>query len=269
VAAAMNRLGLLIVPALAAGALAAAAHADLGNSGPVVFDFVAVGTTSDAKPAIVRNLTGDPATIRSIGLDGKNAGDFRVVQDGCTNVTLPPSGRCTVAVAFRPRLSGTRTAALVAKADSCSTWVTLAGSGTDTGDRSVSARAAGCDATTAPPAATTTPTTTPTPGAPTQGAGDTTKKPASLKGAIGFPARCGTSRTLTIKVKAPKGLTLRTATAKRDGHKLATASVAKKASAALKVNGSTRKFKVSITLTVSDGRSTTASRTYAGCAKKR
>ncbi len=111
---------------------------------PIVFDFVAVGTTSAPQPTTITNAGGGRLTIKQIDVTGRNAKDFHVAGDTCTHHSLPAGGTCKVNVVFAPTAHGTRVANLKITDNSpCLDYIVLAGSGTDT-TTPVRAKAATC-----------------------------------------------------------------------------------------------------------------------------
>ena len=69
-----------------------------------------VGTRSAAAPVEVINEDRNPVSISGIGFAGADAGDFAETNN-CGS-TLPPHGRCTVKVTFKPTKQGHRSAIL-------------------------------------------------------------------------------------------------------------------------------------------------------------
>ena len=78
-------------------------------SGPLDFGTVPKGSPSDAKVIQVNNY-GPPATVTSVTIDGANAGDFTLEDDGCSGYQIPTAQACGVSVRFTPSALGTRTA---------------------------------------------------------------------------------------------------------------------------------------------------------------
>ena len=101
---------------------------------------VVVGQQSDPMPFGVFNIAFNRMTIASIALDGEDAGDFKVVTDGCTGQTLDASAGCIVQVAFAPLGSGRRTARVVATTEK-GAYTTMLVSGDGRWSPSVSASA--------------------------------------------------------------------------------------------------------------------------------
>jgi hypothetical protein len=78
------------------------------------FGEVAVGTVSDPRSFQVRSPLAYPSTV--VALEPSDA-SFQITENGCTGVTLPPSGSggCTVTVTFSPRASGETSAGITAR----------------------------------------------------------------------------------------------------------------------------------------------------------
>jgi len=104
----------------------------VGSGGSQSFDFgsVAVGATSAAKTASVRNLGGSPLPIKEVSLSGA---EFALGRDECTGKTLAPGTPCEVDVVFKPMTAGAKTGVLTIKAMACgeqTVLFTLVGTGT-------------------------------------------------------------------------------------------------------------------------------------------
>jgi hypothetical protein len=69
------------------------------------------GTTSAPQSVTVTNTGSASLFINSAAVP--NTLDFTVVGDGCSGLTLPAGGSCTVSITFSPADAGTRTAAFV------------------------------------------------------------------------------------------------------------------------------------------------------------
>ena len=106
----------------------------------------------------------------------------------------------------------------------------------------------------------TTPTSPPTPTPPT------TPPPVALADAIGLPAptSCVKGGRLTLRLKAPAGGKVVSATVKVNGRTKAKLK-GKKAAKALSLRGLKKTTKLSITVKASDKRTYSASRTYKAC----
>jgi hypothetical protein len=117
----------------APGTLFVAINAPFALPAPATLAFpsAGVGTSSAARAVSISN-DGLPALhIGGIALAGANAGEFRVLADGCTGRTLPAGASCAVALAMVPAAGGARTGALVVSSDSAEGPLTvpLGGSG--------------------------------------------------------------------------------------------------------------------------------------------
>jgi len=62
--------------------------------------------------SLVATNTELASNLRYLVITGLHAGDFQLEADGCTNNSLPPGSRCTVALAFKPGAVGIREAIL-------------------------------------------------------------------------------------------------------------------------------------------------------------
>ena len=82
----------------------------------VTWPRVAVGTEGLGVPVTVVASHATAARIKSVGLQGEDAGDFKILADGCSGMTVPPGEHCEVIVADDPTATGLRSATLVIKA---------------------------------------------------------------------------------------------------------------------------------------------------------
>jgi hypothetical protein len=73
---------------------------------------VPIGQSSGQTQFTVGNAGEVPLTIDAVGLAGWYPNDYRVVSDNCSKTQILPSGICTVAVEFRPKEAGERSAQL-------------------------------------------------------------------------------------------------------------------------------------------------------------
>ena len=91
-----------------------------------------VGATSDAQTVTVTNHGTAPQVYGAAALGGTDAGDFRVMADGCSNQAIAPAASCSISVAFAPTATGARAASLVLADNSATSphVVALGGSGT-------------------------------------------------------------------------------------------------------------------------------------------
>lgn len=88
-----------------------------------------VGRRSAAQTVTVTNHGGQP-TIRSIRIDGENAGDFTVTDAStCVHGPFPTDASCTIVVRFTPAEQGDRAAMLFVSGFSGGPGVSLWGTG--------------------------------------------------------------------------------------------------------------------------------------------
>ncbi len=99
------------------------------------FGSVAVGAISFAKTVKVTSTGWNgPLVVSSVTLGGTNPGDFSIVADGCSGVSLNPGASCSVKVSFEPFRIGTRTATLaIASNAGAPVAVSLSGTGVKSG----------------------------------------------------------------------------------------------------------------------------------------
>ncbi len=90
----------------------------IGTSGTVAltpnslaFGSVTLGATSASQTTTLRNGGSTSITVSSISVTGTNPGDFLIGSKTCGN-SLAAGASCTVTVAFKPTVAGTRSAAL-------------------------------------------------------------------------------------------------------------------------------------------------------------
>jgi hypothetical protein len=75
-----------------------------------------------------------PLVVSSLTLGGANPGDFSIVVDGCSGVSLPTGASCTARVSFEPFRIGARTATLsIASNTGSPVTVSLSGAGVKSG----------------------------------------------------------------------------------------------------------------------------------------
>jgi hypothetical protein len=93
---------------------------------PGDFGSVTAGTSSLDIKFTVTNTGGIPTGALNVALSGANAGSFVVDNDACTNVPLPASGLCTIAVHFAPPVGsiGAQQATLTVSAQQATPTVT-------------------------------------------------------------------------------------------------------------------------------------------------
>lgn len=119
------------------------------SGGPVIFNFVPAGTTSEAKSAAISNTGEGVLEITGAEVPLSSRHDFSIVTDGCTGAMLGPGQACTVSLVFHPAAVGTRLGELVITdaRGACSNYVTLVGSGTEAPTPTI-AKVASCTPTT-------------------------------------------------------------------------------------------------------------------------
>jgi hypothetical protein len=120
--------------------------------------------------------------------------------------------------------------------------------------------------TPAPPAPTPEPPSTPTPPTPPVGPGTATPPPVALADAMGLPAptSCVKRGRLRLRLKAPAGGTVVSATVKVNGRTKAKLK-GKKAAKALSLRGLKKTTKLSVSIKASDKRTYSATRSYRAC----
>jgi hypothetical protein len=93
------------------------------------------GVTSPPQTTTVSNTGNAPLFINGLSTRGAAVLDYTVTGDGCSGITLPAGGSCTLTVTFTPTADGTRTATLnvLDNAASSPQAVTLTGTGGGTG----------------------------------------------------------------------------------------------------------------------------------------
>ena len=103
----------------------------LPDTGSLVLATTGVGATSAARSVSIANDGRPPLHIAGAGLGGANPGEFLIVGDGCSGLTLAAGARCTMTVAMRPGAAGVRSADLAIASDSAEgvAHVALAGTG--------------------------------------------------------------------------------------------------------------------------------------------
>lgn len=82
------------------------------NPEEIDFGAVPVDETSPPAAATAISVGTGPVTIGGVTISGTHAGDFGIVNDGCSGATLPPTVACVVLVDFSPVDVGPRTATL-------------------------------------------------------------------------------------------------------------------------------------------------------------
>ncbi len=72
------------------------------NPSRLAFANQATGTTSTAQTVTVTNTGSAPLAVRTIGMEGGAADDFKMSQ-GCTNREIAPRGECRISLRFAPQ----------------------------------------------------------------------------------------------------------------------------------------------------------------------
>lgn len=85
----------------------------LADPGGVDLERAVVGEVGGRVAVDIDNIGFAPTSISNIRLDGTHPDDFEVLEQSCTNRALNPDASCTIAVEFRPRGVGYRSALLV------------------------------------------------------------------------------------------------------------------------------------------------------------
>jgi hypothetical protein len=97
---------------------------------PVTFDDVVVGSAAPQRAATVTNTGDVSVTVNGVSLSGPAAGDFSVVGDACTNVSLSVGSSCELQLGFSATQAGSRSATITASGSgSTSASAALRGSG--------------------------------------------------------------------------------------------------------------------------------------------
>jgi len=90
----------------------------------------ATGTTSAAKTVTVTNTGNAVLTVSGAALSGTNPADYVVTADTCSASNVPVGSSCGVSIAFRPTVTGTRTATLTVADNAANSPQTVSLSGT-------------------------------------------------------------------------------------------------------------------------------------------
>ena len=96
--------------ALSGTGTAAAAGGQLSAPPSVSLADTAVGSQSGSSVVTLSNVGGSPVTIASVA--SSNAGEFLLVSNNCTGVTVPSGGSCFFGVVFKPSTTGARTTSI-------------------------------------------------------------------------------------------------------------------------------------------------------------
>ena len=102
------------------------------SPGSVDFGGQPTAGVSGTRRVTVTNLAQGAITPSAATLGGPNAGDFRVVSDGCAGTSLARDASCALDVAFAPSVAGIRTASLNIPHDGVRSPFSVALTGTGT-----------------------------------------------------------------------------------------------------------------------------------------
>jgi hypothetical protein len=105
------------------------------------FGSVAAGAAGPIQVFQLRNESGDPYAVDSVGLAGADLGEFSIRSDDCTEAELPPGEGCAVAVRFDPESAGAKAATLRLRGNAGTTVARLSGNATATAPAAASAPA--------------------------------------------------------------------------------------------------------------------------------
>ena len=78
--------------------------------GAIGFGSVTLGNATSGRVLKITSTGTAPLVVSSLTVGGANPGDFSIVADGCTGVSLNPGTSCTAYVSFEPLRIGARTA---------------------------------------------------------------------------------------------------------------------------------------------------------------
>jgi Putative Ig domain len=99
----------------------------------LTFAAQAIGTTSPPQSITIANAGNASLFINSAATRGANPLDFTQVSDGCSGLTLPAGGTCSVSITFSPTASGTRSATFILTDNAANSPQTVPITGTGTG----------------------------------------------------------------------------------------------------------------------------------------
>ncbi len=247
------------------------------------FGGVVSGASAPAQTVSVTNDGGGPLFVSGTALLGPQAADFAITHDGCSRVSLPPGGTCTIAVSFDPASVGASSAQLsiISDAPGSPQLISLSGTGT-TGASVVQAASSTTTITAAATTVTqtsavtvasaaapsTVTTTTSTSASTTRSAVTGSSVTTTLASELGLPAATACVRSLSIDLHAPPGATLAQVKILLDGRVVRTLSFTARRPASPDVTlgvlpaGS---FTVKLQARLKGGRTVAASRTYRRC----
>jgi hypothetical protein len=93
--------------------------------GQVEFAEQPLRVASPASVVTLANGGGAPLRVRSVNIEGPDAGEFKLSESQCSERELGPGETCTIKVTFLPRASGMRAATLAIVAEGTSTVPTV------------------------------------------------------------------------------------------------------------------------------------------------
>lgn len=82
------------------------------DSNQIDFGIVKIGSESDVKSLTVSNQGSTGLNITNVAVEGTNAADFIIKNDGCKAKILTPSSSCKIDLSFRPQNAGNESAVL-------------------------------------------------------------------------------------------------------------------------------------------------------------
>ncbi|MDA8414542.1 MAG: chitobiase/beta-hexosaminidase C-terminal domain-containing protein [Desulfobacteraceae bacterium] len=88
---------------------------------PTMIDFGVTDANGQLSQVTVTNMGSQNLAIGVITVDGDNRLEFTTLNDTCSNVTIAPSGSCTVSVRFMPAFTGAKGARLRIRTDGSQT----------------------------------------------------------------------------------------------------------------------------------------------------
>jgi hypothetical protein len=85
-----------------------------GSTTPLAFGNVTVNTTSALAATLTNTSAASPLDVNSASLTsaaGPPSPDFTIASDGCSGITVPPSGSCMIMITYAPKAVGAATPA--------------------------------------------------------------------------------------------------------------------------------------------------------------
>jgi hypothetical protein len=237
------------------------------DNGPIVFNFVQVGSTSETKSVTISNAGEGELEITSAEVSASK--DFSIVADGCIDTSLAAGQSCAVSLVFHPAAAGTRVGSLVIgdSHDTCKNYVNLAGSGTET-KASSTVKAAACvvsgSTTTLPGKTVTSPGQTavavqaPTPPLPEV---DTLQ--------LVSPPRCVSGRHISMRLRTSKAESIVLARVYINGHLVETARSHDLSVVVADLPGKPlRRYRVQVVVGIAIGRTLGLTHYFATCSQR-